>query len=281
MALPDVRMGSNILQNPFANARSNGPQFNDPGKRSPASGNGQDPNPRSPTNTNNNDGFIPPTNDPANPNPQKTGDSDDPMLQFDKLWEDAPVDPKAPVPKEFKGYLPEIDPKAFSDRVDQMDFSNAVDPEITAAILKGGQDAADAYPKLMNSLGRAIFKQTFNASSKMTDAVSRNVEKRFMDDLIPNSIQNRIIDDTLVNDNKLAGDPKYAPLFASVKAQMTKKFPKATPQQVSTATKAYMDDYIANATKKDNVVDDNTKLLQKGSGDADWGAWLDNQAQTT
>lgn len=277
---PMGRVGSNILRNPFASAKVEGPQFDDPGKRSPTGGNGQQGgnggNGNSPTNLDDNPGFVAPGGDGNKGGKQDNGAGDDPMLQFDTLWEDNAPDPKAPKKEEFTGYLPKIDDKAFGDRVNQMDFSKAVKPETMAAIMKGGEEAAAAYPDLINTIGRQAFKMAFNASSKMTEATSRNLEKRFMDDLIPNSIQSRIVDDTVEANNELASNPKYAPLYKQIKARYTTKFPKANPKQVADATKAYMDDYIKNATKKDDVIEDNTKKLQKGSGDADWSTWMEN-----
>lgn len=273
------RTGSNILRNPFAQARNDGPQFDDQGKRAPINQQQQTRQDSSITDLNHPEGFIPPEgneniNDNTNKNKKKTGEGDDPMLQFDTLWDDAPIDKDNP-PKEFKGYLPEIDDKAFGDRVNQMDFSKSIKPEVMAAIMKGGEEAAGAWPELINSIGRSTFRMAFNASSKMTKASLDNVEKRFMDDLIPNSIQSRMVDDSLVEGNELAANPKYAPMYKSVRAQYAKKFPKATPTQISDATKAYMGNFVKDATKKDIVVDDNTKLLQKGSGDANWSEWLD------
>lgn len=273
---------SNILQNPFANARNTGTQFADnQNKQSPnlKDNNLKDNNQnKGPTNTNENPDFVPPNGDNNNQNNNNNQNRDDPMSNFETLWDDPVVDEKNP-PKEFEGYLPNIDQTKFAENVGKMDFSKAIKPETMASILEGGEKAAAAYPDLINSIGRQAFTMAFNASTKMTNAAATNIEKRFMDDLIPNSIQNRIVDDTLTQDNALASNPKFAPIYKGVKAQFQKKFPKASPQQISQAVAKYMQDYHTELSPK-KVEDDNTKKLQKGSGDADWESWINpNQTQ--
>jgi hypothetical protein len=268
-----MAFGSNVLQNPFAQATNNGPQFNDPGRRSPT-GIQQQPNQQqqendpSVTNLEDNKGFNP---DLGNNNKKQ---SNDPMLEFDKLWEDTPVDPKNP-PKEFKGYLPEIDQTKFQEQLGKLDFSKSISPETMQKLLTGGPEAAEAWPEMINAIGRQSFAMAFNASTKMTNAGLQNAEKRFTEDLIPNSIQNRLVNDTF-SDNPLAQDPEVAGFLNQIKKQYTAKFPKASPKAISDAANKYLESIAAKATKKpnqDSELDNNTKL-SRGLDGADWEEWI-------
>jgi hypothetical protein len=275
-----VQTGSNVLRNPFANARVDAPNFNEPGKRSPTDGSqqrqpgDQQQQVRSPTDLTQNDGFQPDLGKDNGDNKPKV-DSNDPMSGLDNLWDDVPVDPKAPVKKDFKGYLPDIDPTKFAEQVGQVDFAGKIDPKHFQAVAKGGDEAIAAMAEIVNQIGRNTFSMSFNAASKMANAGFSNVESRFMNDLIPNSINNRIVDDTVTSGNELARDPKYAPMFRSVKEQFARKYQKATPQQIAEATNQYMQRFVTDATKsKTPAQDDNTTRLKKGDGNADWMEWI-------
>lgn len=291
--------GSPVLHNPFSqnNARSTGPQFNDPGKHAPQN------QPRQADQTfNNNDNnnsadgsLITGFDDDNNQNPgldsndnnnnndeyefdQKTGKkikkARDPMLDFDNLWEPNEIDPDNP-PEEFAGYLPNIDPKVFGERVNQMDFARNIKPELLQAIAAGGDGALKALPEVINMMGRQFFTQTFNASKNMTAAGLTSVEKRFMNDLIPTSIRDSFIDENVGQNNELAKDPKFAPIVKLMTNQYRNKFPKASATDINTAVNAYLETLQKTPTKKvTRKTPDNATKLRQGDGGADWEAWM-------
>jgi hypothetical protein len=275
-----VSTGSSVLRNPFANSQSTGPTFNEPGKRAPmdnnqggGQGSNNSGNDGSITDLGENDGFNAPNQRGNNNADKKQVNSDDPMSGLDNLWDNPPIDEKNKKP-EFKGYLPEIDPKKFQEQLGNIDFSRNINPDTLAAFGRGGEDAMKALPDLINSIGRQTFSMAFNASSRMTKAGLDSVEKRFMDDLIPGAISDRLTDDELSGASELARHPKYAPMYRQVKSQLTARYPKATPQQIVEATNKYLSDFANDSTKPKETTPDNTKLLKSGAGDADWEAWL-------
>lgn len=277
------RSGSNVLFNPFQQAKNEGPQFADAGKRSPTEGLRQsdqnlDPN-KDPSQ---NRSLVTGAEDDPNAIDPKTGKpksaaSDDPMLDFEKLWDDAPIDKDNP-PAKFEGYLPKIDPKQFQDRVNTTDFARNIKPETLAKITKGDPEVGEALNEMINSIGRQAFSMSFNASSKMTQSGLDSAERRFMGELVPGIVNDRMLDDSLVSGNDLMRNPKFAPLVRSLKSQYQTKFPKATPQDITTAIGAYLEDMVGTVTKKKTkdsaVVDDNTKKLKQGDGSANWEEWL-------
>lgn len=277
------RSGSNVLFNPFTSARTEGPQFADPGKRSPTDGlrqadqtlDANDPSKQQRS-------LITGAEDDPDAIDPKTGKakakaSDDPMLDFEQLWDDAPIDKDNP-PKTFEGYLPKIDPKAFQERVNSTDFARNIKPETLAKITKGDPEVGEALNEMINSIGRQAFSMSFNASSKMTQSGLDSAEKRFMGELVPGIVNDRMLDDSLVSGNDLMRNPKFAPLVRSLKSQYQTKFPKAAPQDITAAIGAYLEDMVGTVTKKktkdSTVVDDNTKKLKQGDGSANWEEWL-------
>jgi len=60
----------------------------------------------------------------ADPNKKTEGAGDDPMLDFPKLWEDDPVDPKNPPEEEPKTFLPTIDLLKLQRNFNKIDSQN-------------------------------------------------------------------------------------------------------------------------------------------------------------
>lgn len=262
-------MFSNIIQNPFASPRSQGQEIN---KGSQGGPNNPNPSP-SPTNNNPNPGFNPPGQDPNNNNNEDPLKSNNPMDDIKGFWDDPVPDPKNP-PKEFKSYLPEVDPAKFKENLGRLDFSKSVNPETMKKMFGHSEEALAAAPDFINTLGRQFFELSFNASSKMAETGFTNAEKRFMEDLIPNSMQNRMVDDALFQDNPLAQDPRYRGMFKTLKDQAMKKFPKASPDEIKNYVNTYVDDFAKSKTAPTQKQDDNNTLLKKGSEGADWEEWI-------
>lgn len=268
--------GSNVIRNPFANSRSDGAMFDEPGKRPPINQTqpqliDSDP---SITDLSNNDAFIPDSS--SKKKDGKTVDSNDPMANLDSIWDNPVIDDKDKKPP-FKGYLPDIPQDKFEEGLNKADFVRNIDPKHFAAVAGGGDGAVAAMGEIVNNLGRQVFRMSFNANSKMVKAGFDTAESRFTQDLIPGLINEHSLDNALSGASELARNPKYAPVFKSVKSQLTSKYPKATAEQIVTATNKYVDDMVADAGKssgKSKQEPTNTQLLKNGSKDANWDDWF-------
>lgn len=291
-----------LFRNPFAGATSQGPQNTDPNKRNPNEGNRVPPGTENNNNNpNNNPNFRPSSldnknnnnnNDPSfidpnsnnNNDPKKQINRDDPIEGMDSLWDDPTVDPNDKTPK-FDGYLPKVDDKQLSERLNQVDFMKGIKPETLAAVTAGGEGAVAALAEIINSVGRQSVKMSFTTGSKFMEAGLTNAEKRFMNDLVPGSVRSTMTQDGLTSNNPLMKLPQYAPMVKAITQQFEQRYPKATPSQIEAGVNKYFDkmydDQTAVKTKaQEKQTPSNTQLLKQGDSSADWDTWMDEELQT-
>src|SRR6266853_657433 len=191
------------------------------------------------------------------PNKKKEG-SDDPMLDFAKLWEDPPVDPNNPPPEKPTTFLPKIDPAKIAETLGKIDFSKSITPEESAAIKAGGDGAQAAHLSVLNKALRQSMMTMFNVSTRLVEQGLTSAEERFLD-RVPGHVKDIMVSDNLTANDPLMSNPAFAPLVESTRQRFQEKFPKATPIQIAKATKAYIQELVKSATAPEEIkVEDNT-----------------------
>lgn len=261
-------MPSSVIQNPFAKQPVQQQQQ-------------QQPNPQNvdPKST-----VIPPEdNIDDDPNkridPNKKKASDDPMMDFSKLWENPPVDPEHPEPEESKTFLPKIDPAKIAETLGKIDFSKAITPEESAAIKAGGDGAHAAHLSVLNKSLRQSMMTMFNVAHRMVEQGLTNAEGKFLGK-VPSHVKNIMVESDLTASDPLMSNPAFAPMVEAARQRYQEKFPKATPTQIATAVKAYLKEFVKSASAPETKVEeDNAKKLSTGAGDADWEKWIDEELQ--
>jgi hypothetical protein len=230
-------------------------------------------------------GAIPDPNvvgeiDPATGKPKVTQKgSDNPLMDFTKLWEDTPIDPKNPKPDPNAGYLPKIDPAKLNALIGNMDFMKDAKPEDLAAIVAGGDGAAKAVGNIINQAVRQATLVGFASSQRLIESGLSTAKGRFLQE-VPNHVKNTMIEDGLTSSNPFMADPEFGPMVESVRQQFQEKYPKATPKQIEGAVNGYFDKmHTKMTTKKGESVktEDNTDKLRKGDGAADWQEWAGDE----
>lgn len=245
-------------------------------------------NPPGPTNKNSNadnpnSGLVPDKDNPNNVDPN-TDKGDDPLLQFDNLWEPNKDDKGNPIPDDNndvdEGFMPKIDPKKFGDLVQKMDFTRNISAEEWQGIQAGGEGAVKAMQSILNKSGRHSFATMFNAMSRMVESGFKNAQGKFHAG-VPDIVRDFMTEDGLVSDaglGPIAQNPALSPLVKGIKAQYLKKFPKATPSQVNAAVKGYFEyaaKEIAGTQKKPETKTSNQDRLRKGDAEADFMQWIE------
>lgn len=259
-------MAGSVLQNPFAKQ---------PAQPLPQPGAGGEPQLKQSTVIPPEDNIDDPTKQPIDPNKKKA--SDDPMMDFSTLWENPPVDPEHPEPEVPSGFLPKIDPAKIAETLGKIDFSKSISPEESAAIKAGGDGAQVAHLSVLNKSLRQSMMTMFNVAHKMVEQGLTNAEGRFLGK-VPSHVKDIMVGNELTANDPLMSHPAFAPLVESTRQRFQEKFPKATPAQISKATKAYIQEFVKTATKPAEVIaDDNTKKLASGAGDADWSKWIEEE----
>lgn len=262
-------MAGSVLQNPFARpVQQQQQQQQQPPKP-----------PEGPIST-----VIPPEDNLDPPDPKNRVDpknkkpgSDDPMLDFAKLWEDPPVDPNNPPPEKPTTFLPKIDPAKIAETLGKIDFSKSITPEESAAIKAGGDAAQAAHLSVLNKSHRQAMMTMFNVATRLVEQGLSNAEGRFMGQ-VPSHVKDIMVSNDLTSNDPLMSNPAFAPLVESTRQRFQEKFPKATPAQISKATKAYIQELVKSATAPAlKPEEDNTKKLATGATDADWGKWIEEE----
>lgn len=269
--------------NPFAQsngATNTGMSANqNPNARSPNAGpnSGNTNSGTDPTNNNGNNDINKDPNKVVDPNapkaPLKEGDDGyDPMLDFGKLWEDTPDDPKNPKPKKV-GYVADLDPKALADSVGKMDFTKNITPEQRTAMLAGGEEGLTAMLGIINQASRQAVSTTYQAGNRMVASALEKAEAGFLEK-VPGHVKNQLVDNSL-SDNPIMNDPAYAPIVEATKQRFLTRFPKATAAQVNTAVTGFFEDMVTKGTKKpaNDGAPTNKDKLRTGAGDANWMDW--------
>lgn len=211
-------------------------------------------------------------------------EGDDPLLQFDSLWQpNKDKDGKDIVPDNSKpkSYLPTIDSTKFEAMVGKMDFTRDFSPEEMEAF--NGQDPAQrtaAFGSMMNKVARRAFSSSFAAANKIAEQGLAGARDRFVGE-IPEHVRGMMTDSELSGSVSITSNPAFAPLVDNVKKQYLQKFPKATATQVNTAVKQYFDHLGAELNKKSSKNEDspdNSKKLRQGNPDADFMEWISGEA---
>lgn len=225
-------------------------------------------------------GVVP---DPDKTNQNKdvkgtTVESDDPLLDFDKLWQPNVDAAGKPVVKQTgpKSYLPKFDPKVFGDMVGKMDFTKDFTSEELQAVAKGGEEALAAHASMMNKVGRRSFMTAFAGTQKMMEAGLQNA-KTDMESGIPEYVRGQLIDSEIESSNPLVKDQAFAPMVKSVKEQFREKFPKASPADINRGVNAYFDkvyERLSGVKNKQEPIE-NKDLVKAGDPNADWQEWFD------
>jgi hypothetical protein len=274
---------STVLKNPFSTVpasslpnpqdRSTLPDPNNPEpKKKPISG-------IVPDNITDDDDSI----DPSTGKPKdKKKPGDDPMYQFDKLWDNEIEDPKNPKPKEPTGYLPAVDPKKLTDMVGKMDFTKSVTPEQLQAINGGGENATKALFQVINDASRQALIAAFQSSTRLSEKGFENAKNRFLGE-VPSHVKDIMVQNGLNSSSAIMKNPAYAPMVDGVRARFQERYPKATPAQIETVVNKYFTDMAneitGSAKAKETTVVSNADKLKKGTSDADWDSWLNNVGQ--
>jgi len=222
--------------------------------------------------------LVPDPKDSTKQIKRKKG-SDDPLLQFDSLWQpnkDADgkdiVDDHTP-----QAFLPKLDNKKLGEMVNKMNFTGDITPEQTEAIKAGGEGATQAMLQIMNGAARKAFTVSLAAASRMAEQGFSTAQARFAGE-IPGHVRDMMTENELSGSVTIMNNPAFAPLVQSVKQQYLSKFPKASPRDVNTAVKQYFDHMAKELTKKPDSPDSrntNQSKLRAGDPGADFMEWIE------
>ena len=154
-----------------------------------------------------------------------------PLDSFSDLWNNANQD-GSQTPDGAPGSMFNVDPKALNETVTKMNFLGAIPPKVQEALKAGGEDATKANLYLMNMVAQQSFAQSAQATAKIVEAAlakqAQDFESRVSDVVKKNTVR-----EDLSSANPVFKHAAAAPILQSLEAQMIKKYPNASPTEVS------------------------------------------------
>lgn len=225
-------------------------------------------------------GTVPDPNKKQQNNQQE---GNDPLLNFESLWQpdvDAKGQPVVKQDNKSKSYLPQVDPKKFGDMVNTMDFTRDFDETDLAELREGGDKGIQATMRMINKAGRRSFQSAFAAANKMAEQGFAGARDRFMGE-VPDHVRDMLVDSELSSSAEYAKNPALAPIVATVKKQYLQKFPKATSSEINNAINQYFAYLGGELNKKkpdpNQTEENNSAKLRKGVPDADFMEWISKE----
>lgn len=187
-----------------------------------------------------------------------------PLDSFKTLWD---TDPNASINQPF---ALNADPAKFMEAAKTMNFGSIIPPETLTTINQGGEAATAAFQSAINSVAQATYAQSAHAAAKIVEMAVQKAEASF-EARVPDLIKRHTAASGLREDNPIFNHPSAAPIVGALEAQMAKKYPNATANELRSMAKDYLTQF-AGAVSPQKVNPSNTSTLAKG--EVDWDALI-------
>lgn len=158
---------------------------------------------------------------------------DSPLAQFEKFWDTVPNE-------EGNSATPvQLDQAKLQEVISKADFTGGITPEDLAAVTAGGEGAAAAFTKALNTVAQQVILQSTMASNKMQEqSINAAITKQAAS--IPELIRAQSASNTLQAANPLFSNPAVKPIIEAMQVQLLAKNPNATPAEVTTMAQDFV-----------------------------------------
>lgn len=175
---------------------------------------------------------------PAAPATTEPAAAPDPLEAFKDLW--TPPKEGDPQPQNFNpSDMFQIDPAKIQQAVSQMNFASTVTPEVLAQITAGGEDAAKAFLVAMNGVAQQAFAQSMVGSAKLVEQALVKANES-LDARMSEGIRKQQVSSSLMQANPALAHPAAKPIVAALEAQLTTKYPTASPTEITKMAQDYL-----------------------------------------
>lgn len=189
-----------------------------------------------------------------------------PLDEFKGLWETNATDNANDQPIGFN-----VDPQKLMEAASKVDFTKVIKPEDMAAITAGGEGAAQAFMRAMNSVTQNSYAQSALATSKIVEAALAQAQEKF-ESKIPSYIKKHNLSNSLREDNPALSHPAAAPILTALENQLTVKYPSATGAEIKKMATDYLTSFATAASPKKPEEATGGK---GGKPEMDWSTFLD------
>lgn len=189
-----------------------------------------------------------------------------PLDEFKGLWETSATDNKEDQPIGFN-----VDPQKLMEAASKVDFTKVIKPEDMAAITAGGEGAAQAFMRVINSVTQNSYAQSALATSKIVEAALAQAQEKF-EAKIPSYIKKQNLSNSLREENPALSHPAAAPILTAIESQLTVKYPSATGAEIKKMATDYLTSFATAVTPKKS---EETTGGKGGKTEMDWSTFLE------
>lgn len=197
--------------------------------------------------------------DPASNSPQS------PLDAFKGLWETSDTDQKLNEPVGFN-----VDPQKLMEAASKVDFTKVIKQEDMAAITQGGEGAAQAFMRAINSVTQNSYAQSALAASKIVEAALGKAQEKF-EASIPTYIKKQNLSNSLREENPALSHPAAAPILTALETQFTVKYPNATGAEIKKMATEYLTSFATAALPAKQEPNTNSA---SSKNEMDWSKFL-------
>lgn len=231
-----------------APAPTNDPRRNNPAASQTAQTSGTDAN-----------GVVPPGGADPGANPPS------PLDQYKDLWQPPAVDPNAAA-----AAAQQVDPQKLMEAARKVDFSSALNQETLAKVAAGGDEAIKALLESFNSFGQQVYGQSAVTTARIVEQAVSQARDQFISE-IPNVINRQGARAKVFDDNPAFKHPAIAPMIEAQVQQLSMKFPKASPAELTSMAKDHLQAMAALIAPPKADASAQGKTSEK---DVDWDLYM-------
>lgn len=162
------------------------------------------------------------------------------------------------------------DPQKIMEAAAKVDFSKHVTKDQLAAIVNGGENAAQAMMQMLNGVAQGVYAQSALATSKIVEnALNAQADK--YEKNLPSLVKRLGVSDSLRSENPALNHPAVQPLVSAIESKLAAKFPDASQTELKAMVNEYFGEISTVFSGKKTEQSANTSAKQ---GSTDWSDFL-------
>lgn len=187
-----------------------------------------------------------------------------PLDTFKDIWTPPAADGKpAGVEDMFN-----IDPKQLMEAASKVDFARMIPQDQMQAIAAGGQGAAEAFAKALNTVAQNVYAQSAAANTKIMQQALARQREDFTGQL-PNLVKTHTLSESIRESNPALSHPAAAPLISAIQQTLQLKHPTATNAELQKMAQEYVSGF-ANAVSGPKQADP----VAEDKSNTDWSKYI-------
>lgn len=198
-----------------------------------------------------------------------------PLAPYATLWAtDTKAEPAPSLVPTFN-----INPQDILAKSAGLDFTKMIDPQDMMNATKG--DIA-SLTKVINQVGQGAFANAVAATGTIVREAMTKQEAMFNSTIMPGILRNHQISQDVSASNPAFADPATSPVVKAVEQQMSRKYPTASPAEITKHAQEYLTGVATSivrgtgrtvADKVDPALA-NTGINAFAVNETDWDAWI-------